>query len=91
VFLFYNSTIFQPNLFSLLRFYVQVHDSLNHLQKASEILNLIQQSQMPHTPQGLVCSLDEILKHLMKCQSRLILPCQLTLQAIIASGFAVYS
>ena len=70
-------------------FSLKIHDSLNHLQKASDILTTIRQANMSHSPEGLFYGLDEVIKHLMKCQSRLVLPCQLSLQALIGSGFTV--
>lgn len=69
----------------------QVHDSLNYLQKANDMLNIVKQSSNIHSAYGLVNMLDEIIKCLVKCQSRLVLPSQLALQALVGSGFMVRS
>ena len=66
-----------------------MHDSLNHLQKAYDLLNIVKQPSATHSAHGLVNILDDVIKHLMKCQSRLVLPSQLTLQALVGSGFTV--
>ncbi|CAK8694040.1 protein rogdi homolog [Clavelina lepadiformis] len=65
----------------------QIQDSYNHIREVSRVLETMKHCHAPCTPDAVVSTLDSIIKHLTRCQSRLMLPCQLSLSSLIGSGF----